>query len=324
MSALRRSYRQNLVGLVLTGCVMFLLGVTITNSFYLTTLIFSLISAIAGIGLTLVFGFAGLASLGQAAFLGIGAYVAAGLTEFFGLPPLLSLMAAIAVSAGMAWFVGRPLLRLSGVYLTMASLAFGLIAFLSFSQARRYTGGLDPGFMLSHGFSVGGMQLDGTKSMYWVCCLFTIVALFVAINLVHSRFGRALRALRSSEPASEGVGIPTVAYKSLVFAIGGGMAGLSGALYAFFMRSFNATAFNFTLSIELLVIVMVGSLRSIWGALFGAVFVTLLPAVLENLDDIKLFMYGIIIVAIMMFMPDGLFDGVFRASSRLLRRKVSS
>ncbi len=193
---------------------MFLLGVTVTNSFHLTTLIFSFISAIAGVGLTLVFGFAGLASLGQAAFLGIGAYVAAGLTEFFGLPPLLSLAAAIVVSAGVAWLVGRPLLRLSGVYLTMASLAFGLIAYLTFSQARRYTGGLDPGFMLSQGFSVGGLQLDGTRSMYWVCCLFTILALFVAINLVHSRFGRALRALRSSEPAAEGVGIPTVAYKS--------------------------------------------------------------------------------------------------------------
>jgi branched-chain amino acid transport system permease protein len=229
-------------------------------------------------------------------------------------------MCAAASASLSAWAIGRPLLRLSGVYLTMASLAFGLIAYLAFSQMRRITGGLDPGFMLTHEFSIGSFRLGNTHSMYWVCSCFTIATLFFALNLVHSKFGRALRALKSSTPASEGVGIPTASYKSTVFAIAAGMTGLSGALYAFFMRSFNATAFNFGLSIELLVVVMIGSLRSVWGALFGAAFVTLLPTLLENLEDFKLFVYGAIIVAIMMFMPDGLFDGLLRLMVRSPRK----
>jgi branched-chain amino acid transport system permease protein len=322
MSWLQRDYRMNLIGLALTAVVLAGLGLGITNSFFLTTLIFMLISAISAIGLTLLFGFTGLASLGQAAFFGVGAYTASLLVERMHWPPLVAVALAIVVAAMAGWLIGRPLLRLSGNYLTMASLAFGVVMYIVFSQASSITGGLDPGFMLNSEFSIGAWKFGDTRAMYWVCSVFTLLALYAAINLVHSRFGRGLRALKTSEPASEGVGIPTVAYKTAVFAIAAGMAGLSGALYAFFMRSFNATAFGFPLSIELLIIVIIGSLRSVWGALFGALVVTLLPAALEHFNDYKLFIYGVIMVIIMLFLPDGLFHGVLEALSRLLRRKA--
>ena len=321
MSELSKAYRHNLRGLAAASIILALIGASTSNSFYLTTIIFALIEAISAIGLTLLFGFAGLASLGQAAFVGLGAYTAALLVERCAFPPIAGMALAILVPTAVGWIIGRPLLRLSGLYLTMASLALGVVLSLVFSQAISLTGGLDPGFMLNHAFSLGHWTLDSTKDMYWVCSVCVVLTLYLAINLIHSRFGRGLRALQSSEAAAEGSGIATVRFKTAIFAIAAGMAGLSGALYAFFMRSFNATAFDFSLSIELLIIVMVGSLRSVWGALFGAAVVTILPAALENFSDYKLFIYGVVMVLIMMFLPDGLFHGAVQGVSRLLAGK---
>ncbi|MEI5682612.1 branched-chain amino acid ABC transporter permease [Mesorhizobium sp. CCNWLW179-1] len=324
MSEIGKQYRANVIGIISTACVLLLFGLFVSNSFYVTTLVFALIAAIPAIGLTLLFGFAGLASLGQAAFVGIGAYSAALLTDRLGLPPILSVISAIIIATIAGWVVARPLLRLGGHYLTMVSLAFGVMMYLVFSQMSSITGGLDPGFLLTTPFGIGPWNLGNTFSMYWVCAIGTVVTLIVAINLEYSRVGRGLRALRSSEPAAEGVGIDTVAYKSMVFATAAGMAGFSGALYAFFMRSFNASAFSFQLSIELLIIVIIGSLRSIWGALFGALIVTLLPAVLEHFNDYKLFIYGAIMVLIMMFLPDGLFHGLLELRNVVRNRKAKA
>lgn len=323
MSELKQAYTNNLRGLASTAVLLTLVGLFVGNAFYLTTLIFALIAAISAVGLTLLFGFTGLASLGQAAFFGLGAYSAALLVERLAWPPLASLPVAVLLPAAAGWLIGRPLLRLSGTYLTMASLAFGVVMYLAFSQASALTGGLDPGFMLNHPFAVGPWKFDGTKDMFWVCSAAILVTLYLAINLVHSRFGRGLRALKSSEAAAEGAGIPTVNYKTAIFSIAAGMAGLSGAMYAFFMRSFNATAFGFPLSIELLIIVIVGSLRSVWGALFGAAVITILPAALEHFNDYKLFIYGVVMVLIMLFLPDGLFHGVVEGCTRLIRRKAA-
>lgn len=323
MSELKKAYARNLWGLAMTAVVLALLGIFVSNSFYLTTLIFALIAAISAIGLTLLFGFTGLASLGQAAFFGLGAYSCALFVERLAWPPLAAVGVAVLFPAAVGWVIGRPLLRLSGTYLTMASLAFGVVMYLVFSQASSLTGGLDPGFMLNKPFSLGSMRFDSTKEMFWVCSVAVLVTLYLAINLINSRFGRGLRALKSSEAAAEGVGIPTVDFKTAIFAVAAGMAGLSGAMYAFFMRSFNATAFGFPLSIELLIIVIVGSLRSVWGALFGAAIITVLPTALEHFNDYKLFIYGVVMVLIMLFLPDGLFHGVVEGANRLMGKKAT-
>lgn len=321
MSEINLVYTRNLWGLGITMVVLALVGATVSNSFYLTTLIFALIAAISAVGLTLLFGFTGLASLGQAAFFGLGAYSAALLVERLAWPPLAAVAVAAALPAAAGWLIGRPLLRLSGTYLTMASLAFGVVMYLMFSQVSSLTGGLDPGFMLNRPFSLGPWSFYSTREMYWVCSVAVLLTLYLGINLINSRFGRGLRALKSSEAAAEGAGIPTVYFKTAIFAIAAGMAGLSGAMYAFFMRSFNATAFGFPLSIELLIIVIIGSLRSIWGALFGAAIITILPAALEHFNDYKLFIYGVVMVLIMMFLPDGLFHGVVEGVSRVFGKR---
>lgn len=319
-----RDYRTNMLGLLALAGVLFLTGLSTPSPLYLTTLIISMILAIAAIGLTLLFGYTGLASLGQAAFIGIGAYAVANLVERLAVPPLFALLCAPLISAGVAWLIARPLLSLSGNYLTMATLAFGSVMYILFSQVRFLTGGLDPGLSLSRGFRIGALELGSTAAMYWVCAICLVLAVWMAINLVHSPFGRACRALKSSVAASEGVGVPTAAYKAAMFAIAGAYAGFSGALYAFFFRAFNASSFGFHLSIELLIVCIIGSLRSVWGALFGALLLTVLPTFLEGFNDYKLFIYGLIMVVIMMFMPEGLFHGLVELLRKSLQKKESS
>lgn len=323
VSPLSRSYRQAIAGLAGLTVVLGAAGALVTNSYHLTTLTLTITYAIAALGLFVLFGLAGQISFGQAAFFGLAAYTVVNLVERVGLDPLLAIVAAVALSTVVGWGVARPLLRLQGHALAMASLAFGMIMYILFGQLRWLTGGLDPGVTL-RALSVAGAPIGSVKSIYWVSAGALLLATWVVVNLLHSRYGRALRALKTSEAAASGAAIPTAGYKALAFAIAAGLAGLGGALFAFSFRSFNATAFGFDLSIELVIIVIVGSLRSVWGALFGAALVVILPTMLEAFDDYKLLAYGLTMALIMMFMPEGLFHGLLALKNRLTRRGVES
>ncbi|MCK1394439.1 branched-chain amino acid ABC transporter permease [Bradyrhizobium sp. 1] len=314
------SYHCNLIGLGILIVLEIAIGSLVQNSYYLTVINLCMIFGIASVGLTVLMGYAGLISLGQSAFFGIGAYVSANLATNLNVEPVLALMIGAMAAGVIGWLIARPLLRLSDLYFAMASLAFGIIAYILFGQMRGITGGLDPGFS-SAPFSVLGWRLGDTRSMYWVCATsLAIVALFV-LNLVHSRFGRALKALGSSEIAADGLGISVVAYKAMALAISAGITGVAGGLFAFFLRSFNSSAFGFNLSIELLVMVIVGSVRSVWGALLGATLVTVLPSLLDRFEDYKLFAYGVAMVIIVMIMPEGLFQAMIEASQKLISRR---
>jgi branched-chain amino acid transport system permease protein len=257
MSPIKSAYRRSLWGIAALAAVLAVFGVSLDNAFYLTTLTLSMIFAIAALGMSLLLGMAGQASLGQAAFFGIGAYTAANLAERLGVEPVLAIFAGAMLAGLVGWVIARPLLRLSGDYLAMASLAFGIVMYIFFGQVSSLTGGFDPGFSV-RGFSLFGIALGDVRSMYWVSALVLLLAVWIAINLAHSRYGRALRALKTSEAAAEGVGIPTSAFKTMVFAIAAALAGLAGGLYLFSLRSINATDFGFSLSVELLIIVIVG------------------------------------------------------------------
>jgi branched-chain amino acid transport system permease protein len=320
MSTQTSSYRRNLYGLALLVGLECIIGATVHNAYYLTVLNLCMIFGIASIGLTVAMGYAGLISLGQSAFFGIGAYVAAGLATKTGLEPTIALLAGAFAAGLLGWLIARPLLRLSDLYFAMASLAFGIVAYIVFGQWRGLTGGLDPGFS-SAPFSLLGWRLGDTRSMFWVCGIALVAVILMVLNLAHSRFGRALRALGSSEIAADGLGIPVVAYKTIALALSAAITGLAGGLFAFFLRSFNSTAFGFSLSIELLVMVIVGSVRSVWGALLGATLVTVLPSLLDRFEDYKLFAYGLTMVVIVMTMPEGLFQGLIEGAQKLLAKR---
>jgi len=290
------------------------------NSFYKSVLVFAMINAIAAVGLCLMLGFAGEISIGQAAFYGLGAYVTAYLANKFHIEPVLAICAGAAASMAIGWGISRPLSRLHEHYLAMATLAFGIIMYIVFANARPFTGGLDPGTSVGK-FAILGFDLSSMDRYFWVVWVALGIASLLAGNVAATQVGRALLAVKMSAPAAASVGIDVVRAKAFVFAIGSLLTGLSGGLYAFFARSFNASTFGIGYSIELLMMVVLGSLSRVSGAIVGAFIITILPVLFEHFDDYKTLVFGITMVLIMKFLPSGLVEGVFSLGSRLLRRK---
>ena len=291
------------------------------NSFYKSVLVFSMINAIAAVGLCLMLGFAGEISIGQAAFYGLGAYVTAYLVNQFHLEPVLAIGVGAAVAMAIGWGISRPLSRLHEHYLAMATLAFGIIMYIVFANARPFTGGLDPGTSVPK-FAILGWDLSSMERYFWVVWVALGLAALAAGNVAATQIGRSLLAIKMSAPAAASVGIDVVRAKAFVFAIGALLTGVSGGLYAFFSRSFNASTFGIGYSIELLMMVVLGSLTRVSGAIVGAFIITILPVLFEHFDDYKTLVFGVTMVLIMKFLPSGLVEGVFSLGGRLLRRKA--
>jgi branched-chain amino acid transport system permease protein len=291
-----------------------------TNSFYKSVLVFSMINAIAAVGLCLMLGFAGEISIGQAAFYGLGAYVTAYLANQFHVEPVLAIAIGAAVAMAIGWGISRPLSRLHEHYLAMATLAFGIIMYIVFANARPFTGGLDPGTSVPK-FAILGFDLSSMDRYFWVVWVALGVAAVIAGNVAATQVGRSLLAVKMSAPAAASVGIDVVRAKAFVFAIGALLTGLSGGLYAYFARSFNASTFGIGYSIELLMMVVLGSLTRVSGAIVGAFIITILPVAFEHFEDYKTLVFGVTMVLIMKFMPSGLVDGLLGLARRVWRRK---
>lgn len=323
-SSLSQGYGANLAGLAIFVLLLGAGGLLITKSYYFSILSHAGIYAIAALGMFVLFGYAGQISIGQAAFFGIGAYTSALLVMRAGLPAPVALACSVAVSALFGWVVSRPLLRLETNYLALATLAFGLICFNLFGQLKDITGGFDPGIVGMPAFTVFGLDLGGMREMYWLVMAFLALAMLLTLNLVHSRSGRALRALRTAEVSARGLGIDVVRYKVAAFTFASGLTGLAGSLFAFSQGSFSASSFGVGLSIEILVMVVIGSISSPWGALFGAFFVSLLPSVLHDYERYKVIIFGAILTVIMIYMPQGLGKWLLSMVRRMLMRKEAA
>lgn len=199
---------------------------------------------------------------------------------------------------------------MSGHNLALGTLALGAVFFVVASQWRSVTGGIDPGIVNLPNLGFWGQSHETV--VYWLSAVVLLVAAIVAAALVDGRFGRGLEVLRTSEVVAACMGVDTVRAKSMVFAIAAAFAGASGALLALYLRSFNANTFGVSLSIELLMMVIIGSLSTIWGAIFGAFAIIILPNLLESFDHAKLLVYGLTMVAVMMFAPRGLGETLLR------------
>jgi branched-chain amino acid transport system permease protein len=202
----------------------------------------------------------------------------------------------------------------------MATLAFGIIMYIVFANARPFTVGLDPGTSVGK-FAILGYDLSSMDRYFWVVWVALGLAAVVAGNVAATQVGRSLLAVKMSAAAAASVGIDVVRAKAFVFAIGALLTGLSGGLYAYFARSFNASTFGIGYSIELLMMVVLGSLTRVSGAIVGAFIITILPVVFEHFEDYKTLVFGITMVLIMKFMPSGLVEGVLGLGGRLLRRE---
>jgi branched-chain amino acid transport system permease protein len=272
------------------------------------------IYGIVGLGLMVLSGFTGLVSLGHAAFLGTGAYVEAILAAR-GVPLPLSLACAVALSAGVGVVVGLPALRVRGIYLAIATLAFGFILEEIITRWEDVTGG-NSGLPVPAA-GLFGWSLASTTPFYFLCVVLAAAATVVVLNLLRSPTGRAFLAIRDSEVSAQSMGIHLARYKTTAFALSAGLTGLAGALYAHKLRFLSPEQFTVVQSVELLMMVFVGGIGSIHGAFFGAAVIIalpqaigavtpLLPEAIGSAVGLQPTIFGLILIGFILFEPMGL------------------
>ncbi|MGP4115045.1 branched-chain amino acid ABC transporter permease [Streptomyces sp. 4N509B] len=272
------------------------------------------LSAMVAVGLTLLMGYAGQVSIGQASFYAAGAYAAA-LLSTHGVPPLLALAAAPVAAAACAALVGGPLLRLRGHHLAFATIATQLIL-ISLLGEWEWAGG-SVGVAGIPLLSAGGFEFGEDIHYAYLTGTALAVILLLAHNLTTSRVGRALRALATSETAASASGVPVARYKLVVFTLAAAFAGLAGGVYAFYIGYIAPHSFPVLLSVEFLVMVVVGGLGSLWGALLGACAITLLVQLLNDLATmpgmpatapsiLSYAVYATLLVLVVLFLPRGI------------------
>ena len=286
----------------------------VMGEFYVGELGAVFIFAIAGVGLMLLVGYTGLISLGHAAFLGIGAYMNSVLLSH-GVPFVVTLPVSGLFTAACGAAIGRPTLRMSGLYLAIATLAFGSIVGTVFQKWEAVTGGFD-GFAVPTPYFFG-IVLDTANGIYYTSLVVLLFVLWLSANLLRTPIGRAMVAIRDSEVSAQSMGIHLAQYKTLAFAISAGITGLAGALFAHYVRFLAPDAFDVLLSVQFVTIVFVGGLGSIRGAIFGALFVRLLPQFIAIVRDDLPFgigrmpglepsLFGLVLVLVILFQPGGI------------------
>lgn len=290
------------------------------------------LAALVAIGLVVLTGVGGLTSFGQAAFCGFGAYTTAVLTTSYGLSPWLTLPASLVVAGVAAVLLGLVTVRLSGHYLPLGTIAWGISLYYIFGKIEML--GRHDGISSIPPLTIGTLSFVDPRAIYFLIWLAVIVAAVLTMNLLDSRTGRAIRALRRGHVAAEAFGVPTARMKLLVFIHAAVLAGLSGWLYAHFQRAVNPTPFGLTAGIEYLFIAVVGGAGYVWGAVLGAGVVTVLKEVLQGVlpalinvqAQLETIVFGMLLVMLLQVAPGGLWPrlmALISAKVFMSRRSVS-
>ncbi len=315
-----RSKIPGLAGLLLVLAVAPLLA---ANDFHYDLMIKICLTAMVAVGLNLLVGYAGQVSLGHAAFYAGGAYASALLTQNYEFTPLPAMLTAAVAVGVLAWLVGRPILHLKGHYLSMATLGLGVIAAIVINNEDQVTGGPDglpvaPLSMFGHELSVFGsyewfgITVTGTQLWYLLAAGGLFLAVWLALNLIDSPLGRALRALHGSEIAAQVAGVDTAKYKLRVFVISAVYASVAGSLYAHYSGFITPDIASFGHSIELITIVVLGGMASTYGVILGAAILLLIPQFLTGFQELEMVLFGAILMVVMIFMPRGLVPTIAR------------
>jgi len=275
-------------------------------SSYPDVMVFAGIYCLITMGLSILMGYAGQISLGHAAFYGIGAYISAILTARYNLNPWMCILIAMGGSAFIALLVGAPSIKLKGHYLAMATLAFGIIVFIVFNEEIEWTGGPD-GMTGIPGLSLFGFELDSIVKYYYLVWIIVFFIFIFTINIIQSRAGRALLAIHASEPAANAMGVNIARYKIIVFVYSAMLASLAGSLYAHYLNFINPSTFDLFFSIKLLIMIALGGMHKIWGAIIGAIVITFLSFEwLHYFEEFAVIVYGVILLVVTIFLPQGL------------------
>ena len=274
-----------------------------------------LVNAVVAIGLNLLSGYTNQLSFGHAGFLAIGAYTAALLTIHApALPVVVALAAAGVVTAAVGLAFGVPCLRLSGLYLAMATLAFGFVIGEVILNLDALTHGADG--LRVPAARLGAWPLATDTARYYLVAAVAALLVAAALNLAHTRTGRALLAIRESEIAAQASGVPVARYKTIAFGVSAFYTGVAGGLFAFVVGFLSPDAFDVFLSVDFVVMIIVGGLGSVPGSIVGAAVVTVLHDSLAAFQGYRPLIFGAILVACMLFMP----GGITSAARALARR----
>ncbi len=313
-------------GLTVWGFAAALLAapLVLRNPFTLGILNLIGLFVIVVLGLNLFIGYAGQISLGHAAFFGLGAYGSAILTATYHFPPWGAMILVAVGIAAVALILGVPTLRLRGHYLAMATLGFNYVVHIIFVQWDTVTGG-PSGLSGVPSLSVFGIPINSDVRFHYLVWTFALVALTLCLNLVRSGVGRGLAALAQDETAASSLGVDVKRDKIRVFVLSAVFASVAGSLYAHYFGYVNPDAFSIFVSLELVTMVVVGGMGSIWGTLFGVGFIKVLPHFLGVFETYYDIIHGLIIVVILLFLPQGLVSGlVDLVKVRLARRRLAA
>ncbi len=339
--------KRDYILLAIFAAALLLFPVFVKNAYYLSVMIIVGITLLLVVGLNLVVGYAGQISLGHAGFYGMGAYISMILTssrtpledwlagfswmpetiisagawthQFFAAHMVLAPFAAAGLTGLLAMAVAVPTLKLKGHYLAMATLGLGIIIQIIFKEESALTGG--PSGLGVPYFKVFGHAVDPNKAQYYYLVWgVVIVAMLLAINLVHSRIGRALRSIHEDELAASASGVPVMRMKVMVFTMSAVYASFAGSLFAHYMTHINPSPFGFLFSVKLVVMVVVGGMGSIWGSVLGTGLMTTLPQFLTVFEEYEMTVYGAILIVVVMFAPNGLAGLISSAYTRIRER----
>ena len=298
------------------------IGPLILPQFYVTLLNYIGLYSLVALGLMLLTGVAGQTSFGQAAFVGVGAYATAILTTMFGWSPWVTLLIGLAAAAAIALALGFVTLRMSGHFLPLATIAWGISLFYLFGTLPNLGG--FTGLTGIPALAIFGFELRQERDFYYLIWAVVLMALWATHNLLDSRLGRAIRALKGSLTMAESFGVDGARLKSIVFVYAALFACVSGWLYAHLQRFVNPTPFSLTASIEYLFMAVVGGAGNVWGAVIGATLITLLKEVLQSIlpkllgqtGQFEIIVFGILIIVLLQRAPEGLTPFFQRFSKR--------
>jgi branched-chain amino acid transport system permease protein len=302
--------------LALLAAIIGLLPLFFPSTYYFRVGSLVWVSAFAAIGLNILMGQAGQVSLGHAGFFGVGAYAVAIGPAHLGMPVWAALPAGAVISAALAYLVGRPILRLKGHYLAIATLGLGVLVALVLTTESRWTGGPD-GMSVAR-LTLFGWRASGSSVWYWISGGLLVLGAWIALNLAETPTGRAFRALHDSEVAARVVGIDVSRFKLQAFVIASVYASIAGSMLALMNGFINPDQAGFLHSVELVTMVVLGGLGSVIGSIVGAAVLVTLPQLLTVFQEYEHLLLGLIIILSMIFMRDGIVPTV----SKLLARRA--
>jgi branched-chain amino acid transport system permease protein len=305
VAALRNS---RLAPVVMLAAIIAVAPAVFPSVFYYEVGASIFMAALAVVGLNLLMGYAGQVSLGHAGFWGLGAYAVAIGPTHLGISPLASLIAGLLLTMLVAWLIGRPILRLRGHYLAVATLGFGFLVTMVLTNEARWTGG--PDGMGVPRLDILGFVIRGSRMWYWTSALVLLSGIWLALNIIDSPTGRALRALHDSQVAAAVNGVDVTRYKLTAFAISAGYASLAGSMAAFSDGHITPTSAGFLHSIELVTMSVLGGMGSIVGAVVGAGLLGALPQLLTFLHEYEHMVLGLTMMLIMIFLPAGILPSI--------------